>query len=125
MQILKTQFAYCINTVTGTIYIPLRSDKRLVLAAKASLGSILGEKRHTIPPSERFYAGNENMLRGYHYMTVSPLRGHEPLGGRSMMIYSLETRLRTTETLGWVLFYDFGNVYKTISLNLIKRFYNR
>lgn len=112
LQILDHQFAYCINTLIGTIYFPLRADRRLILAAKATLGSIFGEKRHTIPPSERFYAGNENLLRGYHYMTVSPLRHHEPIGGRSMMIYSLEMRLRATETFGWVLFYDFGNVYE-------------
>lgn len=112
LQIHKPQFAYCINTITGSIYIPLRSDERLIFAAKATLGSIFGEKRHTIPPSERFYAGNENLLRGYHYMTVSPLNHHEPIGGRSMMIYSLEARLRATETFGWVLFYDFGNVYE-------------
>jgi translocation and assembly module TamA len=112
VQIFKPQFAYCINTITGSIYIPLRADKRLILAGKATLGAIFGEKRHTIPPSERFYAGNENLLRGYHYMTVSPLRHHEPIGGRSMMIYSLEARLRATETFGWVLFYDFGNVYE-------------
>lgn len=112
LQFLKPQFAYCINTITGSIYIPLREDKRVVFAAKATLGSIFGEKRHTIPPSERFYAGNESLLRGYHYMTVSPLRKHEPIGGRSMMIYSLEARLRVTETWGWVLFYDFGNVYE-------------
>lgn len=112
LQILKPQFAYCINTITGSLYFPLRSDRRLILAGKGTLGAIFGEKRHTIPPSERFYAGNENLLRGYHYMTVSPLNKHEPIGGRSMMIFSLEARLRATETLGWVLFYDFGNVYE-------------
>lgn len=112
LQILKPQFAYCINTLTGSAYIPLDTDKRLILALKATIGSIFGEKRHTIPPSERFYAGNENLLRGYHYMTVSPLHKNEPIGGRSMMIYSAELRLRTTETIGWVLFYDFGNVYE-------------
>lgn len=112
LQVLHPQFAYCINTLTTTFYLPLRKDRRLVLAGKATFGSIFGKKRHSIPPSERFYAGNENLLRGYHYMTVSPLRGHEPIGGRSMMIYSLEARLRATETLGGVLFYDFGNVYE-------------
>ena len=30
-----------------------------------------------------------------------------------MMIYSLELRKRTAEGLGWVGFYDFGNVYST------------
>lgn len=113
LQIFKPQFGYCINTIVGTFYLPLRADKRIILAGKATLGSIFGEKRHTIPPSERFYAGNETLMRGYHYMTVSPLNGHEPIGGRSMMIYSLEARLRATETIGWVLFYDFGNVYES------------
>lgn len=121
LQIHNPQFAYCINTVTGTVYIPLRTDRRIIFAAKAILGSIFGEKRHTIPPSERFYAGNENLLRGYHYMTVSPLRHHEPLGGRSMMIGSLEVRLRATEAFGWVLFYDFGNVYENYLPQLDKK----
>jgi translocation and assembly module TamA len=111
LQVLKPQFAYCINTISGTIYVPLwPDDDRIIFAAKGTLGSIFGKKRHTIPPSERFYAGNENLLRGYHFMTVSPLRGKKPIGGRSMMIYSLEARLRL-ENWGWVLFYDFGNVY--------------
>ncbi len=121
LQILKPQFAYCINTLTGSTYIPMSADKRLILAIKATLGSIFGEKRHTIPPSERFYAGNENLLRGYHYMTVSPLHKHEPVGGRSMMIYSMEFRLRATETFGWVLFYDFGNVYEKFIPQLNKK----
>lgn len=111
LQILKPQFAYCINTLTAAIYFPFCNDKRYVIAARATLGSIFGEKRHTIPPSERFYAGNEHLLRGYHYMTVSPLKGREPIGGRSMMIYTLEARVRATESVGYVIFYDIGNVY--------------
>ncbi|WP_166156446.1 autotransporter assembly complex family protein [Neochlamydia sp. AcF84] len=112
LQILHPKFAYCINTFTGFIYLPLTADKRFVFAAKGTFGSIFGKKRHTIPPSERFYAGNENLLRGYHFMTVSPLHDNEPIGGRSMMIYSLEGRWRATETWGGVIFYDFGNVFK-------------
>lgn len=112
LQIIHPQFAYCINTISTGAYYPITKDHRYVLAAKATFGSILGEKRHSIPPSERFYAGSENTLRGYHYLTVSPLnRHHDPIGGRSMMIYNFETRIRASEKLGWVLFYDLGNVY--------------
>jgi translocation and assembly module TamA len=114
VQVLRPQFAYCINTISGTLYVPVYyPDDRVVFAAKGTLGSIFGNRRHTIPPSERFYAGNEHLLRGYHYMTVSPLNGKKPLGGRSMMIYSLEARLKINETFGWVLFYDLGNVYES------------
>jgi translocation and assembly module TamA len=112
LQVFAPRFAYCINTFSGSIYRPLTRDHRYVFAAKATLGAILGTTHHAIPPSERFYAGSDNLLRGYKYLTVSPLRrDHRPNGGRSMMIYSLELRRRSSESLGWVIFYDFGNVY--------------
>ena len=44
-------------------------------------------------------------------MTVSPLEKNKPIGGRSLMVYSLEARMRVWESLGLVAFYDFGNVY--------------
>lgn len=109
--IFHPQFAYCINTFTGTIYQALTEDKRHVFAAKLTLGSILGTNKHEIPPPERFYAGSESTLRGYRYLTVSPLRHNKPLGGRSMFIYSLELRNRIGKNFGLTFFYDIGNVY--------------
>jgi len=113
-QFLSPQFFYCIQTLTGSIYHPLTSDERIVLAAKGTVGTIFGNSRDGIPPSERFYAGSENTLRGYNYMTVSPLgKDYKPLGGRSMMVYSLEARVRQSEKWGWTVFYDIGNVYSS------------
>jgi translocation and assembly module TamA len=112
LQTMSPQFAYSINTLSTSLYLPLRNDQRFVLAGKATLGSIWGSSKHSIPPSERFYAGSDNLLRGYRYLTVSPLNCHnKPIGGRSMMIYSLEARMRFTETIGFVTFWDIGNVY--------------
>lgn len=113
-QIFHPQFAYCINTFTGSYYQSLTKDKRHVFAAKLTVGSIFGANQHEIPPPERFYAGSESTLRGYRYLTVSPLarHHHKPLGGRSMMIYTLELRNRIGKNFGLVLFYDVGNVYK-------------
>ncbi|MBA3816818.1 MAG: outer membrane protein assembly factor [Parachlamydiaceae bacterium] len=106
------RFAYSINTISGSIYVPLRKDQRFVIAAKATLGSIWGANKHSIPPSERFYAGSDNLLRGYRYLTVSPLNEeNKPIGGRSMMVYSLEARMRFSECFGFVTFWDIGNVY--------------
>lgn len=113
LQIFKPQFAYCINTLTGTLYQSLTKDKRHVFAVKLMLGSIFGANKREIPPPERFYAGSESTLRGYHYLTVSPLakKDDKPLGGRSMFIYSLELRNRIGKDFGLVFFYDIGNVY--------------
>lgn len=113
VQIFKPQFAYCINTFTGSLYHSLTEDKRHVFAVKLMLGSIFGANQHEIPPPERFYAGSESTLRGYRYLTVSPLGCRDkPLGGRSMFIYSMELRNRIGKDFGLVFFYDIGNVYK-------------
>lgn len=113
VQIFKPQFAYCINTFTGSLYHSLTEDKRHVFAVKLMLGSIFGANQHEIPPPERFYAGSESTLRGYRYLTVSPLGCRDkPLGGRSMFIYSMELRNRIGKDFGLAFFYDIGNVYK-------------
>jgi translocation and assembly module TamA len=91
----------------------LTPDKRHVFAAKLMWGTIIGASRHDIPPPDRLFAGSENTLRGYRYMTVSPLGcDDKPLGGRSLFIYSLELRNRIGKNFGLVWFYDIGNVYK-------------
>lgn len=114
-QVLQHKFAYCINTFTASFYYPLSEDQTYVLATKAMLGSIWGSSRRTVPASERFYEGSDNSLRGYRFLTISPLnKEHKPIGGRSMMIYSTELRIRMSETIGWVGFYDVGNVYSEI-----------
>jgi translocation and assembly module TamA len=112
VQFLGNPFFYCSNTFTGSFYRPLTQDKRHIIAFKLMLGSIVGAGKNEIPPPERFYAGSENALRGYNYLTVSPLdRHHKPIGGRSLFIYSLELRNKIGKNFGWVAFYEIGNVY--------------
>lgn len=112
IQTLSPRCAYCTNLFTTTAYKPLDENEHFVLAAKAVVGSIYGTSDKRLPPSERFYAGSDSLLRGYRYLTVSPLGPHhKPIGGRSMMILSLESRMRIYDPFGVVLFYDVGNVY--------------
>ena len=114
-EVISPKMLYFIQTITGTSYISLMENNRLILATKVSLGSITGAKDKTIPPPERFYAGSENLLRGYKYYTVSPLNKHNfPIGGRSLMVYVLELRARFGEKIGGVVFYEVGNVYKSV-----------
>lgn len=104
-------FFYSINTLTYTFYKPIWND-RTVFAFRSTVGSIFGARKTTIPRSELFDAGGDTLLRGYRYKTVSPLDDdHDPTGGRSMLISSLELRQRWTKDFGGVLFFDIGNVY--------------
>ena len=121
-QIVNPKVSYVINTITGIIYKPLTESKNIVLAAKGSLGSIWGSSDIRIPPPERFYIGSESTLRGYNYMTVSPLdENNKPIGGRSMMVFTLETRYRFNEEFGAVAFYEIGNAFMDIIPQFTKK----
>ncbi len=103
------QFAKQRFTATG--YLPIANSDRFVLALRAQFGSIAGADQSKIPLTKLFLGGSEDDLRGYRYKTVSPLNSHnEPLGGKSAIFSSLETRIRITSTIGLVPFFDFGTV---------------
>ena len=97
--------------LTGNFYIPLSPSRRAVLALRVQFGSIAGTDQKNIPLSKLFLGGSEDDLRGYRYKTVSPLNEkNEPLGGRSVIFATVETRFKVTKTIGIVPFADFGTV---------------
>jgi len=102
-------------TLGNYLSIIKRSDA-VVLAQQITFGSILSHHLKDIPIPERFLGGSEDDLRGYSYLTVSPLRRSEsgkrkPIGGRSAIYYTVETRFRLSEHFGLVPFFDMGNVW--------------
>lgn len=112
-QDLQPDYVFFFNAqATTTFYIPLDSKKRQVFAGKFLVGSITGTNTPNVPAPERFYGGTEQTLRGYRYLTVSPLdAANQPLGGNSISVASFELRHKITQTYGVVLFYEIGNVY--------------
>ncbi|HXF29307.1 MAG TPA: BamA/TamA family outer membrane protein, partial [Chlamydiales bacterium] len=121
-QSFHPQFFYLNHTTSLIAYYPILRHK-FTLAVKGTLGNIIGASEHTIPMPDRFFAGSENNLRGYRYLSVAPLnKNHKPIGGRSLLTGSLEARLRTESGLGWVLFYDVGRVYSSNFPNLDLKF---
>jgi len=101
--------------LTGTCYIPLSPKRMFVLAFRAQFGSIAGSEREDVPLTKLFLGGTEDDLRGYRFMSVSPLKPGttEPLGGRSAIFSSAEFRVRYKD-IGIVPFADFGTVTSPI-----------
>lgn len=96
--------------LTTTIYLPVWK-KWLILAGRMQVGSIAGAKQRDVPLPILFLGGSEDDLRGYRYLTVSPLNEHrKPYGGRSAIFLTVETRFRFGEKIGIVPFADFGTV---------------
>lgn len=92
-----------------TFYIPLYK-KNIVFAVRGLLGSILGAQREKIALPILFLGGSDDDLRGYRYLSVSPLDSdNKPLGGRSAFFSSFELRLRIRD-IGIVPFSDFGTL---------------
>ena len=102
--------------VTASAYFTPPDSDFVTLAARGSVGSIIGADLMSIPADRRFYAGGGGSIRGFAYQSVGPRNAAGDLtGGRSVVEGALEARLKVTETLGVVPFLDFGNVSRSSS----------
>lgn len=113
-QFNSPHFTYLIETLSLAAYRSALKDK-ITFALRAGMGNILGASHHAIPLPDRFFGGSQNSLRGYKTGSVSPLNNHrQPIGGLSMLTGSFEIRTRAQNGIGWVAFYDIGNVYRHV-----------
>ncbi len=107
---------HSLNFVAGRfsedIYQRLGED--YLLAGFLGFGSIVGESRDRLPADQRLYAGGGGSLRGYAYQMAGPLApDNRPLGGRSLLQFGTELRIKITDTIGLVPFVEAGNVYQS------------
>ena len=113
-------FFYVRSQLDGSAYFPV-SDK-IVLAGRTRLGIIAGAGNNRIAPSRRLYSGGGGSIRGYGYQSIGPRdANNDPVGGRSLVEFSLEARVRTDifgGNFGVVPFLDAGNVYTSSSPDL-------
>src|SRR3546814_16622808 len=83
------------GTSGGSAYHAIDEAERFVLAGRAKVGSIIGEKTEALPASRRFYAGGGGSIRGYEYQLVGPLDADDdPFGGTSLVDLGGELRVR-------------------------------
>ncbi len=94
----------------------------LVFRNSFEYGQIGGWGGKGVPPSERFYLGGPNNLKGFPFASLGPkraavdLKGNaflEPEGGLVQMfgLFELEYPLFREAGLKWVMFYDIGNSF--------------
>lgn len=91
----------------------------LVFRNSSDVGHIGAIGDRTLPPSEKFYLGGPNNLKGYNYFTVGPSKPSAyaelgiPLGGVLQMysLFELEYPIVKEAGLKLVAFYDAGNAF--------------
>lgn len=104
---------FVILEALGSAYLPLDRQKEFVLAGRARLGSVLGERRDDIPLPKRFFAGGGGSIRGYSYKRAGPVNiDDEPIGGASVVELNAEARWRINEDFGAVAFVDGGGAFE-------------
>jgi translocation and assembly module TamA len=95
----------------GRAYYGFGEDKRIVLAGRLKLGSIVGPSIAETAPDKLFLAGGGGSVRGYAYRNIGVNGpGGIVTGGRSLIEASAELRARITDSIGAVGFVDAGYV---------------
>ena len=100
--------------LTGDARVYKAMGDRLVLAGRAQLGAVIGPTLLATPRDFLFFSGGAGTVRGQPYQSlgVDVLRG--PLGikigGRTFIGVSGEARVKLTDRLGVVGFYDAGYI---------------
>ena len=112
---------YLYNSLSYSIYFPVLGEEFLVLAQQFTVNSVMSKNLEAVPVPKRVLGGTDEDLRGYRFQTVSPLHGHKPIGGRSGIFYTFESRFRVSKTIGLVPFFDLG----TVDLTLLPKFHDR
>jgi translocation and assembly module TamA len=96
----------------ASTYYSIDQDSRYVLAGRVAAGAMGGPQLDAIPANWRFYAGGGGSVRGYAYNELGPtVWWGAVVGGKSVFDASAELRVKVTDTIGVVPFFDIGNAF--------------
>lgn len=90
------------------VVLPVTDDIRVLM--RTELGAIQVSDFRKLPPSQRFFAGGENSVRGYSYQSISPTNSHnDHIGGQYLATASFEVDYFFYKNFGIAGFFDAGD----------------
>lgn len=91
------------------------ADKHRFLV-RAQAGAVGTNDFDDVPPSLRFFAGGDQSVRGYGYETLTPKNADDDsLGGRYLLVGSMEYQYALTSQWRLATFYDRGNAVDNLT----------
>jgi translocation and assembly module TamA len=112
--ISSPNLTFVTSLVSASAYWPVLTDDRAVLAAQTAFASLAGAPLAELPADQKIYAGGGGSIRPYGYQMAGPLDSNNiPIGGKSSVVVNLEARIKVTQTIGVVPFFDAGSYYET------------
>lgn len=98
---------------------PLTRNNRII--ARGRLGSTWTNDFNQLPSSVRFFAGGAQSVRGYAYESLGPVNEDgEVVGGKLLMVGSIEFEHSFNNRWGVAAFYDGGNAIDDFSEKLAR-----
>lgn len=105
----------------GDAMVPLGNGFSLLGRGQAGI-TLQNEPLQSLPPSLRFFAGGDNSLRGYAYQSLGPKNASgQVVGGKNLLVGTLELEKAFSPTWGLAVFYDAGNAFDDFSQFQIKQ----
>ena len=102
---------FTIVSVGGANYLRYNKSDNFVLATWCKAGLISQNKVQDIPLNKRFYGGGAGSVRAFGFQLLSPLDSEgKPIGGKSMVEFGIEPRVKITDKIGAVIFVEGGHV---------------
>lgn len=95
----------------GDVLLPLPGRFSLLIRGQAGMTSTK-DKFLDVPITYRFFTGGDNSVRGYAYKQLGPKNDQgEVIGGKHLLVGSIELERAFGENWGVAVFYDTGNAF--------------
>lgn len=109
----ETGFVQLLADANAVIPLPWR----FTILARAKAGATIQEEALSdLPPSIRFFAGGDNSVRGYSYQSLGPRDASgEVVGGKNLLVASVELQRALFENWGVSAFFDTGNAFNSFT----------
>jgi translocation and assembly module TamA len=102
--------------VSGKVIRSLGSRVRGIV--RAELGRTFTSAFRELPPTLRFFAGGDQSVRGFRYLSLGPREAKAYIGGANLAVGSLEMDYRVMPRWAVAVFTDAGNAMLDWSLDL-------
>ena len=109
------------SQLSGNIKFITSLNQRNRIITRGTLGGTWTDKFHQLPTSIRFFAGGAQSVRGYSYRSLGPIdEDGEVVGGRYLVVGSVEFEHSFKNDWGIAVFYDAGNAVDDLNDDLAK-----
>ncbi len=114
-----TETTFLNASISGRSVIPLNNHSRLL--NRLELGVISTDDFDELPPSERFFTGGSQSVRGYGYKDIGPTNSAgNNIGGQYLIAGSIEADYLLWGNYGMAIFYDVGDAAEDTQVSLKK-----